>query len=139
MSKAESQLKLKEDHNRLHNLINGLNEIQQPGKKIIINDRENVYAVEISSIYYLEADGPYTKIIKEDASLYISKNLKYFENILSDAGFFRTHHSYLANLNLMLRYDKTTSQLELKNGITIPVSIRKKDKLLTLIRSTSKN
>jgi len=52
-----------------------------------------------------------------------SKNLAYFEDILSDKNFYRSHRSYLVNrfhTNAL-----TDGNFILKNGIEIPIARRK--------------
>ena len=140
VSKAVQSIDLKTDQTKLQKLMIKLNHLRAKEKRLVVNDRENIYTIEIQSILYLEADGPYTRIVKEkEEELFVSKNLKYFQNILVHAGFFRTHHSFLANLNHMVKFDKYNSQLVLKSGIKIPVSVRKKEGLLSRIREDTKN
>ncbi len=90
------------------------------------------------NILYLEADGAYTKLFLNDGQVILSsKNLKTYEALLLSAGFFRTHHSFLANLTHITRYDKIESVLVLKNDIHIAVSFRKKEALLDRIKQIS--
>jgi two-component system LytT family response regulator len=47
----------------------------------------------------------------------------------------RIHKSYLVNLNYVTRFNKTNELLvELSNGQTLPVSIRKKDFINAIIQ-----
>ena len=137
VKKAVTSIHLQTDQKRLQKLMVRLNHLRAKDKRLVVNDRENIYTIEIESILYLKADGPYTRIIKLNETLFVSKNLKYFEKLLTNAGFYRTHHSYLANLKHMSKYDKANSQLELNNGMHIPVSVRKKEGLLHCIKETS--
>jgi two-component system LytT family response regulator len=50
---------------------------------------------------------------------------------LSDKQFFRIHQTYLVNLKFIKKYSKNNGgEVILKNGLTLPVSRRKKDELL---------
>ena len=135
VERAAKKLELQEDQVKLNLLVSSLGHLKNKEETIIVTDRESIYALEINQIVYLEADGPYTRIVKEDETLYVSKNLKKFEVLLQNSGFYRLHHSYLANLNHMKRFDKSNSQLEFKNGMKVAVSIRKRDGLIDRIRS----
>ena len=135
VEKAKDQLAKEQDQLKLQVLVNNLNKLSQKEHKIIVSDKDNVYAIDIKSILYLEADGPYTKILREDGFIFTSKNLKKFEVMLSDVGFFRIHHSYLANLSHIARFDKHESTLVLNNNNTIPVSVRRRDGLLKALQS----
>lgn len=134
IEKAEKSIELNADQDRLSKLISSLSQLKGQQKKLILNDKDSIHSVEVNNILYLQADGPYTRIVKKEGSLYISKNLKYFEGLLLEAGFYRVHHSFLANLNHLKRYDKSDSQIEFKDGTKVPVSIRKKDGLLEQMR-----
>jgi len=137
IDRSTRKINLKKDQIKLNNLVSSLEHLNDKEQTIIVNDRDSIYSLEINNIIYFEADGPYTRIVKNDESLYVTKNLKQFEDLLLDSGFYRLHHSYLANLSHMRRYDKPNSQLEFKNGMKVPVSIRKRDGLLNRIRNNN--
>ena len=55
--------------------------------------------VKVGAIFYITADGSYTHFnLNGEQALTVSKNLKYFEGILKEYGFFRIHNSTLINL-----------------------------------------
>lgn len=134
VSKAGEALAVKKDHLRLKTIMSSINEVETPVDHLIVSDKENIYKVLIDDILYLEAHGPYTKIVKANDSLFVSKNLKQFQETLNAAGFFRTHHSYLANLSKMTKYEKINSVLELCGEYKVPVSVRKRDGLFEQIK-----
>ena len=64
----------------------------------------------------------------------ISKTLKYVEELLPTNIFQRIHKSYLVNLNYISRFNKSNELLvELTNGETLPVAIRKKEDFLNAV------
>jgi two-component system LytT family response regulator len=64
----------------------------------------------------------------------LSKTLKFIEELLPTSIFQRIHKSYLVNLNYVTRFNKTNELLvELSNGQTLPVSIRKKEDFINAI------
>ena len=113
VARCQKHLNQQNDLLRFKVLINNLQPISKNPKKIIITDRENIFAVDIQEILYLRADGAYSHIKTINNQIMASKNLKYFEELLISAGFYRVHHSYLCNLNQMVRFDKPESIMEL--------------------------
>jgi two-component system LytT family response regulator len=64
----------------------------------------------------------------------VSKGMKEYEDILSEYNFFRPHASFLVNLNFVKKLDKSDGgYLILKNGKEIPVSQRKKARLIKIL------
>lgn len=136
VNRAKEMILRKDDQLKLQVLINNLHNLANSDKKIIVSDKDNIYAVDINSILYLKADGPYTRIKRINDYIFASKNLKHFESMLLYAGFYRVHHSYLANLSHMKRFDKVENVIELSNGEKVPVSVRKKEGLLNAIKGS---
>ncbi len=104
----------------------------QPDRKIVLKDQESIYFIKVNDIYYLEADGPYTRFfVRDNNPILISRNLKEYENMLEDQGFIRAHHSYLVNSNHVVKYDKADGgTLVLSNGSRVSISQRKKEFVL---------
>ena len=104
----------------------------QPDRKIVLKDQESIYFIKVNDIYYLEADGPYTRFfVRDNNPILISRNLKEYENMLEDQGFIRAHHSYLVNSNHVVKYDKAEGgTLVLSNGSRVSISQRKKEFVL---------
>ncbi len=139
VARAKSAITTQDDHQKYQVLVNNLRMKNREAKKMIITDRDNIYSIDINSILYLKADGPYTHVKRKGENLFTSKNLKYYENMLSTANFCRVHHGYLVNLEHMKRYDKIDSEIELNSGERVPVSVRKRDKLLRAIKIHTSN
>jgi two-component system LytT family response regulator len=74
------------------------------------------------------ARGRYTKIITTTGKEYmITKVLKEIENCLSCDGFFRTHKSYLINLNHITHYQANhETPITLVNNVKIQLAKRRK-------------
>lgn len=101
--------------------------------RIIISDNESIHAIFINDIIYLEAEGSYTRVVTGEKSYYSSQPLKMYQQLLNELPFFRSHHSYVVNLNYMKRYDKACRYIQLIDGSKIAVSFRKKEQLLRLL------
>jgi len=88
--------------------------------------------VEIKDIERCEAAGKYTTcFLANGKEIIVTKNLKEFEDVLSDYNFIRVHHSHLINLEYIQQYHKGRGgYIMMKSGSTITVSQRKKDEFL---------
>jgi two-component system, LytTR family, response regulator len=103
--------------------------------KLAIPTLEGLMFYDINDIVHLEANSNYTNIyLANKTKITASKTLKEFEELLPDDTFFRTHHSYLINLNFIKRYIKGDGgQIELQNGTYVDVSRRKKEEFLKVM------
>lgn len=103
--------------------------------KIALPTETGFELIKTNSILYCEADSNYCKIVCLDGKkIVLSKTLKFIEELLPTAIFQRIHKSYLVNLNYVTRFNKTNDLLvELANGESLPVSIRKKEDFINAI------
>lgn len=108
-------------------------------KKIAISSMDGLIFFNINDIIHLEASNNYTTIyFINHPKLIVSRTLKDFEDLLPADVFFRTHHSYLVNLNYIKRYIKGDGgQIEMQDGTYLDVSRRKKEDFLKAMGSKS--
>ncbi len=99
--------------------------------KIVIKTTENTHFITVTDILYCEAKGAYTKIVTEHIEILASKNLKHFQELLSDYSFMRTHQSYLVNKMHVIGLKKET--VLLNDTLAIPVSLRRKAEIKALL------
>lgn len=101
-------------------------------KKIVLKTVDDIHLVKVSDIVRCEADSSYTHFILSDSThLTVSGNLKGFEEMLSTHHFLRVHHSHLVNLNQLKKFHRTgSSYMLMTDGSKIPVSTRKKERLI---------
>ncbi|SDM79895.1 LytR/AlgR family response regulator transcription factor [Siphonobacter aquaeclarae] len=117
---------------RLNLLMKTLEEPKKLPSKITISAADGITILNIEEIIYLEADGPYTTFFLQDGTKIISShNLKEYEELLTDHGFFRSHHSFLLNMNHIKKYIKSDGYVLMSNGRHAEVSKRKKDEFMT--------
>lgn len=140
INKAIENLKNKALKKQIQILEESLNVVQSQNKefkKIALNDGKVIHFIKISDIIYCEADGAYTTFyLSSKKSILISKNLKEFEDLLCDFGFYRTHHAILANLSKVEQIIKgDNATLCLEGGHSVPVSTRKKESIFKLLES----
>ncbi|AJW62433.1 Transcriptional regulatory protein YehT [Elizabethkingia miricola] len=111
-------------------LANGYIEKPKEVNRIVLKNRDYLQIVLCDDIVYCEGDKGYTTFfLNNEPGVLVSKVLKEYETLLSTANFIRCHQSYLVNMNYVTRYFKE-GYLQLKTGVKIPVSTRKKDDVL---------
>ena len=90
---------------------------------------KNGFKVEkLSSIIYCEAKGNYAQVhLYPKSQILISKTLKKLVDMIDHPDFFRIHKSYYINMNYIVFYNRSENILELKNGMYLPVSVRKNE------------
>ncbi len=129
---------LKKDTETIEALLYNLQ--HRPGcekMKLCIPSLKGFQVVEIDEIIYCEANGNYTNFyFIERAVICASKPIHEYEQLLSDCNFVRTHKSFLINLKHIKEYIRGEGgSLILSNGKEVEVSRRKKDGLMTKIKS----
>ncbi|MFZ4058105.1 MAG: LytR/AlgR family response regulator transcription factor [Ferruginibacter sp.] len=117
-----------------HNLASSANWDE---KRIIVPNGAAYKLLKPQEVMLIKGDGAYSEIHLQDGSkLIASKNLKYFEEILFQIPFFfRSHKSYLINIQSVSEYVKSDGgYLVMKNGITAGISPDKVDAFLAKIQ-----
>jgi two-component system LytT family response regulator len=135
VKKYESKLHKASQQEKLMLLIENLDTGNSAFNKIALPTETGFELVKTNAILYCEADSNYCKIVCLDGKkIVLSKTLKFIEELLPTSTFQRIHKSYLVNLNYVTRFNKTNELLvELSNGQTLPVSIRKKEDFINAI------
>jgi two-component system LytT family response regulator len=94
--------------------------------------------VKLSEIVLLKADANYTEVLLEDGEqIIISKTLKEMEKTFNNFSFFRTHKSYMVNLDKItsIQMNGAVKTVRLKNNMNAEISRRRKDAFLLAVRS----
>jgi two-component system, LytTR family, response regulator len=119
------------------NILMALNQlkINLNTTKIGIPVADGILFLKSDEIVRMEASGSYTVIYLCDGKKITStKSLKDFETILPEGIFFRVHHSWIINMKYLRKYYRgKSSYMELEDGSTVAVSIRKKGKFLDFL------
>jgi two-component system LytT family response regulator len=134
VQKAAKSLKTQQLSGQIEYLLSRMASPQEAVKRIVLKDAEHIFYVRPSDICYCEADGVYTRFFLDNGkTITVSKNLKEYEQILEPLGFLRTHNSYLANPDKIIRFEKNTDTLILEGNVAVPLSHRKKDLVLRML------
>lgn len=136
VKKAESSLGQELFNTKLANLFANL-ERPKDLQKLILKTADRIYSVHVQDVIFCESDKNYTTFHFINApKIVVSTNLKEYDTILSPHGFFRTHQSFLINMAFFDHFIKADggNRIVLKNKQVIPLSVRKKDEFLELLK-----
>ena len=136
LSKGKKNIQRNDLGSRFQLLLENFESREKKQKKIVLKEMETHHVIQVDDIIWCAAEGSYTRIyIKNKKNIIVSKHLKEYESLLVPFGFVRVHRSHLVNLDKVLRYDKSEGgYLQMEDGLTVAVSVRRKEKLSELLR-----
>ncbi|MCF8459210.1 MAG: LytTR family DNA-binding domain-containing protein [Flavobacteriales bacterium] len=85
--------------------------------------------LDVADIIAIEANESYSHLHMADGNMHlISKNLKHFELLLvENPSFFRTHKSWIINLDAMEKYQRSSGDIILNGGLVAKLSKYRKE------------
>ena len=103
------------------------NTSKQPDEKnrIVVKNGSDIRIIPMADVMYIEAYDDYVKIFTKDTYYLKKKTMNYYEEVLNGSQFFRTHRSFIINLQELTKIEpleKNTYVVLLKNGKRIPLS-----------------
>lgn len=103
------------------------NTTKQPDERnrIVVKNGSDIRIVPMADVMYIEAYDDYVKIFTKDTYYLKKKTMNYYEQVLDSSQFFRTHRSFIINLQELTKIEpleKNTYVVLLKNGKKIPLS-----------------
>ncbi|MCX7743524.1 MAG: LytTR family DNA-binding domain-containing protein [Flavobacteriales bacterium] len=139
LKSAVEKAKIRQDKELLLKKIQTLkeNSLSNHIKKIALPISDGLAFVETETIEYIEAEGAYTRIyLKDKSQLFVSKNIKIFEEILcKDERFIRIHRSNIVNVHFFQHYNKGEGILRMQSGTLLKISRDKKQEFEDAINS----
>ena len=93
--------------------------------RVVIKKSGKIHVISTGNISFLEAQDDYVMIYTNDGKYLKQQTMKYFEKHLDPEQFVRVHRSYIVNVTNIERiepYEKSNSNLILKDGNKVPVS-----------------
>ncbi len=104
-------------------------------QKIVLCTSDKIHVVELDDIIRCESDDYYSRFFLTDGRiLLISKTLKDNEVLLGNKQFLRPHKSHLVNTKHIAGFIKNEGgYILMSDGAKIPVSRRKRDKVVSII------
>ena len=108
--------------------------------KLAIPTSSGMEYLNTRDIIRVEADRSYSWFFMENGDKFlVSRNLKEYQELLSDRNFFRTHNSHLINLEHVKKYIRHEGgYIEMTDGSNVPISRGKKDLFLEHMGRISK-
>lgn len=131
------ETKLKKSLERQYdNILKNLNPDQLVVRKISLSTSDKIHLIDVDNIIRCESDNYYTIIyFKDGSNLMVTKTLKEIEQKLEEFGFVRTHKSHLVNLRCIMNFIKDEMMVVMEDGVKVPVSKRKKESIMEVIKS----
>jgi two-component system LytT family response regulator len=113
-------------------LLENVGRHQLTQQKLAIPTLTGFNFVTVSDIIRFEAKGQYTRIYFVNGEALLStRNIKEYEEILSDNVFYRVHHSHMINLQKIQKYQKGRGgYVIMEDGSSIEVAIRRREEFL---------
>lgn len=135
VDKAIENLQIKEKDSKLELLLKNIRRPSGEEFSISLPTSEGIEYIPLNQIIRLEAKGPYTTFfMKNGNSLMICKNLKEYELLLTEHGFFRLHNSYIVNMKEVKKMIKADGGYAVMNDDSmIAISPKKKEEFLLLM------
>jgi two-component system, LytTR family, response regulator len=123
LKKARIEIEAKQSITRIHESNNH--------KFLIIPEKGLNILLPVNQIINIAAQGNYSIIYTTDNRKFtLSKQISYYENLLSSDIFLRVHQSHIINLNFAKQYLKSKNgSLLMSNDKIIPISINKKQEV----------
>lgn len=115
---------------QINNLLENLKAINKQNFKLSLPTSDGAIYVPIDEIIRCESDTNYTNFYfkNEERPTIVSKTLKEYEELLTDFGFCRVHHSHLVNLKFIKKYIKGEGgTVVMADDTEVEVSRRKKE------------
>ena len=108
---------------------------EQLPKRISLHTIDKILIVNIEDIIRCEADVNNTRFfLQSGENIFVTKTLKYYEDLLSEHTFLRVHQSHLINYRYLQAFlKKDGGYLSLKNNHLVPVAVRKKAEVMALL------
>jgi len=129
IDKVESNLLSKHKNTHYIELIESMQ--QKEFRQFVVSSTDGKHIIKFKNLVSVGGDGSYSTLYFTDkTNLILSKNLKYFQNILEvDNRFFRCHKSWIVNLDLIKSVSTTKLCIEMETGQNIKLSKTKKKEL----------
>jgi two-component system LytT family response regulator len=133
--KVESKLSTQEVNQNIQVLLDNIKSRDADPHKIVLSTSEKIHVIETDQIIRCESDNYYTNFFLADGKkILVSKTLKENEQLLSDHNFIRPHKSHLVNVKFIKGFLRSDGgYIEMTDGSKIPVSRRKREKIIEVI------
>jgi len=87
--------------------------------------------IMLSDIFYIEAEGSYSRIVTKTGDFILAINLSHFKEEIDNGLFLRIHRSYVVNLSNLKSFDSTNVLVE---GKSLPISKQFQDRFFEVVK-----
>ena len=103
---------------------------------IAVSSLDRIDLIKKEDVMYMSGDGRYTQIyIANGKKILTGRKIGDYEKVLDHGMFFRTHRSFIINMQYVARINKREGfYCEMVNGQTVPISKRKQDEFSRFLR-----
>ena len=116
--------------NNIVDLLNSINN-KKTDCISISSKSEGITILKIENIVYVQGSGTYSTFHTNDGKrIMASNNLGHYQPLLPASFFYRTHQSYLVNINCISRIIPSDGVVELSNGQQVPLARNRREGLL---------
>ncbi|MFO7615543.1 MAG: LytTR family DNA-binding domain-containing protein [Bacteroidales bacterium] len=135
VNKVEKRISDNRKRKNLNDLLANVKSQEDFSRKIVLSTSDMIHVIHVDDIIRCESDNYYTNFYFTDGRrLLVSKTLKENEELLSRYNFIRPHKSHLVNTKYILNFIRQEGgYILMSDGSKVPVSRRKKDKILEII------
>jgi len=132
VQKLVATINLKNNQNNYNALTENLK--SETLSKLVVRTNSGQEIIATKNIIAIEAQEAYSCIYTVNNQYLMSKNLKFYESTFEhNSNFFRSHKSWLINLNHLKNFSKSKFEIQLTNSITAKLSKYKKPEFEELV------
>ncbi|NQT78001.1 MAG: response regulator transcription factor [Bacteroidetes bacterium] len=135
LKKVENKISKGKLNQNIQVLLDNIKSRDADPHKIVLSTFEKIHIIETDNILRCESDNYYTNFFLTDGKqILVSKTLKENEAMLGEHNFIRPHKSHLVNVKYIKGFLRNDGgYIEMTDGSKIPVSRRKKEKIIEII------
>lgn len=131
VQKASKRIEQKKENINLKNLLQYLKNKNPEEQKLALPLMSEIKFVPIKHIIRAESNNVYTYFfLEKEERVLVSKPIKYYEEILTEYGFIRTHQSHLINkAHVKSMITKDGLSLLMSDDVQVPVARQRKEEV----------
>lgn len=130
--KAKEKITTQHLNKNIELLLSNVGHSKTEISKIVVKTMSDIHIIQVEEIIYCASDKGYTTFyLTKHKKVVSSKPLGEYEEMLPSKYFMRIHHSFLVNLNHVVRFEKKDKNVLVTiEEHEIPVSVRRREALM---------
>jgi two-component system LytT family response regulator len=135
VNKVRAELSKEIGTMNLQKLLENLTSKKSHYNQLVISNSNGFKVIDTDQIILCEADGYCTHFMLSDGEkITSSKNLKHYEELLSDQSFIRVHNSFMLNMGHIKSYSNQ-GEIRLSNNLSCPLGNAYRQKFLVRFKT----